>query len=108
MIGPMLGCKFQAVTANNPATAMGSIEAAVAAGFDVPMRISWDRPGAAQDSGHFLLIMGVRGSGNAKQLQIHDPWSGNTAWVNEGSIASNSLAPLFNDYARLTHVYLPK
>ena len=107
MIGPMLGCKFQAMQVSSPAQGISAIEGALGAGFDVPLRISWSQPGSGTDEGHFVLAMNVRSGASGRELQIHDPWTGRTDWIAESSIANNSFAPIFNEYGRLSHVYVP-
>lgn len=77
-------------------------------GLDVPLRISWGQAGTSGDVGHFVLAIAERGTPGARELQIHDPWTGRTAWVSEANIANNSFAPIFNNYARLSHFYAPQ
>ena len=106
MLTPITGASYSTFEAGNAPAALEQVSNWLRSGFDVPIRISQQRPTGGQDSGHFMLMMAVRGSTGSREFQIHDPWTGKTAWVPEGQIVNNQMAPMFN-YARLTHVYTP-
>lgn len=108
MVGTLAGATYATVEAPSPAAAITPIAQSLQAGYDVPLRISWDQPGSGQDSGHFVLAMSVRQGASGRELQIHDPWTGKTAWVGENQIANNSFQPIFGSYARLSHYYQPQ
>lgn len=105
MMGPLVGATYQTNEVTDARQATDRIAQIVQTGYDVPLRISWNRPGDSQDSGHFVLAMAVRGNPGSREFQIHDPWTGRTAWVTEASLQQDSFAPIFNSYARLSHYY---
>lgn len=104
-MGPLVGATYQTVEATDAAASLGAIADKVASGLDVPIRISWNRPGDGQDTGHFVVAMATREGTTGRELQIHDPWTGRTAWVSEAGIANDSFSPIFNTYARMSHYY---
>lgn len=104
-ISALTGATYQTVEATDLTQALDRTEALLKDGYDVPLRIEWSPPGAGPGYGHFILAMNVRGARGARELQIHDPWTGKTDWIREGDMARNSFAPIFSDYARLTHTY---
>lgn len=107
LLGPITGAQYQTVPADNKAWALDQVASQLANGFDVPLRISWDRPSGGADSGHFVLALSVRGYAGSREFQIHDPWTGKTAWVNERTLLGDQMPPMFPNYARLTHIYAP-
>lgn len=106
LLSPITHATYQTVEATNVPQAFDEIHQRLAAGTDVPLRVSWGAPGG-DDVGHFVLAMAVRGTPGAREMQIHDPWTGKTAWVHEGNIAQNNFSPIFANYARLSHYYAP-
>lgn len=106
MLAPITGAQYTTQPAENKSAALNQVANSLAQGFDVPLRISWDRPGGA-DSGHFVLALSVRNGGYGREFQIHDPWTGKTAWVAEQNLLGETLPPMFPNYARLTHFYQP-
>lgn len=114
-IGRMLNEQLSAITGARYTTreiahksqALDQVVAALASGFDVPLRISWDPPHAPDDSGHFVLAMAVRNTASGREFQIHDPWTGKSAWVAERELLADRMGPIFDKYARLTHFYQP-
>ena len=68
---------------------------------------AWSPPGSAEDSGHFLLAIAADGTPGDWRFQVHDSFTGKTEWVSQASLESDSFAPIFKDYARLTHYYEP-
>ena len=107
MLGPITGARYDTMPADNKAYALDQVASQLANGFDVPLRISWDRPTGGQDSGHFVLALSVRGYSGSREFQIHDPWTGKTAWVAERTLLGDQMPPMFPSYARLTHIYSP-
>lgn len=107
MLTPLTGARYSTVTVDDPRQAIARIAGVLQAGYDVPLRISWDPPGSGSDSGHFVLAMAARTGAYGTELQIHDPWTGRTAWVSEASLLGNQMPPMFTQYARLTHYYQP-
>lgn len=105
MMGPLTGASYQTQEVSNSTLAFDQIAQNVQAGYDVPIRISWNRPGDSQDNGHFVLALAVRGAPGSREFQVHDPWTGKTDWISERSIAQDSFGPIFNQYARMSHVY---
>lgn len=105
MVGPLVGATYQTEEVSSPTAAIDQIARNVQAGYDVPIRISWNQPNSGQDNGHFVLAMAVRGAPGSRELQIHDPWTGKTDWISERSIAQNSFGPIFSQYARMSHIY---
>lgn len=105
MLGPITNATYQTVETTNPGVDLNQVAQLVQSGYDAPIRISWSQPNAGQDSGHFVLAMAVRGTPSDREFQIHDPWTGKTDWVSERSITQNSFAPIFNQYARMSHYY---
>ncbi|MNS14368.1 hypothetical protein D3C72_459870 [compost metagenome] len=105
MLGPITDATYQTAESTNPAADLNEVATKVQNGYDTPIRISWNQPNSGQDSGHFVLAMAVRGTPGAREFQIHDPWTGKTAWVDERNIAQNSFAPIFDQYARMSHYY---
>ena len=108
MVGSLTGASYNTVEVPQPGAAVGTIAQTLQSGYDVPLRVSWDQPGSGQDSGHFVLAMSVRDGGAGREIQIHDPWTGKTAWVGENNIANNNFSPIFGSYARLSHYYAPQ
>lgn len=104
-LSSVTGATYQTTEVKNAATALDAIQGKLDAGYDVPLRLAWDPQGA---SGHFLLAMAARGQRGNRELEIHDPWTGRTAWVSEKSIAADHFEPLFTGYAKLTHYYDPQ
>lgn len=90
----------------NPQGGIEQMVHSLNAGYDVPIRVSWDL-GPGDGSGHFMVALAVQGLPGARQLQIHDPWTGRTAWVAEAAILGSNFAPLANGFARFTHLYQP-
>ncbi|MEB3222849.1 MAG: papain-like cysteine protease family protein [Candidatus Sericytochromatia bacterium] len=107
MLTPLTGVRYTTVPVPDKWGALAQIGQALRAGFDVPLRISWDQPGSGSDSGHFVLAMGTRQGASGEEFQIHDPWTGRTAWVPTATIAADRMPPMFDRYARLTHHYQP-
>ena len=101
----LTGASYQTVEAADLTQALDRTEALLKDGYDVPLRIEWSPPGAGPGYGHFILAMNVRGTPGARELQIHDPWTGQTDWIREADMARNSFSPIFREYARLTHTY---
>lgn len=108
MVGSLTGASYNTVEVPFAPSGVNAICQSLQSGYDVPLRISWDQPGSGQDSGHFVLAMSVRQGVGGREIQIHDPWTGKTAWVGENNIANNSFAPIFGSYARLSHYYAPQ
>ena len=54
-----------------------------------------------------MLAINVSGSAGSYQLQIHDSYTGKTAWVSEADIAADRFSPIFARFSRLTHYYQP-
>lgn len=107
VMGGISGATYAPVDVKpNPQAGLEQTAQALASGYDVPIRVSWDA-GPGDGSGHFMLAMAVRGQGGNRQFQIHDPWTGSTAWVAEASILANNFSPLANGFARFTHMYQP-
>lgn len=106
LLSPITHATYQTVESFSAGQSVGAIADKLQEGTDVPVRVSWGTPGA-QDVGHFVLAMAVRGAAGARELQIHDPWTGKTAWVHEANIAADNFSPIFNSYARLSHYYEP-
>jgi hypothetical protein len=107
MLAPITGTTYETMDASNKSYALDQVASRLAAGYDVPLRISWDRPTGGADSGHFVLALAVRGYPGSREFQIHDPWTGKTAWVPERTLLGDQMPPMFPSYARLTHVYTP-
>lgn len=105
ILGPITNATYQTAEATNSTIDLDQVAQIVLSGYDTPIRISWNQPSAGQDSGHFVLAMAVRGTPGSREFQIHDPWTGKTDWVSERSIAQDSFAPIFNQYARMSHYY---
>jgi len=101
------GARYQTREIHVKEQALNQIVSALASGFDVPLRISWDPPNAPTDSGHFVLAMAVRNTVAGREFQIHDPWTGKSAWVAERELLADRMNPIFDKYARLTHFYQP-
>jgi hypothetical protein len=107
LLAPVTGAQYTTVAADNKSAALNDVAATLQTGFDVPLRISWDRPTGGPDSGHFVLALGVRIGTYGREFQIHDPWTGKTAWVPEMNLMGETMPPMFPNYARLTHFYQP-
>ena len=109
MMGPLIGANYQTVEVDG--SAQGKVNATermaqtLEGGYDVPLRISWSQPGSTGDAGHFVLAMASRGAPGNREFQIHDPWTGKTAWIKQQDIARDSFAPTFGSFARLSHTY---
>jgi hypothetical protein len=108
LLTPITHASYQTQEASSPGQAVEQVAQKLEGGTDVPLRISWGQAGTSGDVGHFVLAMATRGTPGARELQIHDPWTGRTAWVSEANIANNNFAPIFNNYARLSHFYAPQ
>lgn len=96
---------YQTVEVTNFDRSLDDVSGLLKAGYDVPLRVEWSPPGAGPGYGHFILAMNVRGATGNREFQIHDPWTGKTAWIHEANIRNNSFTPIFESYARLTHTY---
>lgn len=105
---PVTGARYQISEVKNKSAALNDVAAALANGHDVPLRVSWDPPGAASDSGHFVLAMAVRQGYGGREFHIHDPWTGKSVWVTEREIHQDRMSPFFDKYARLSHIYQPQ
>jgi hypothetical protein len=106
LLSPITHATYQTVEVPQASQAVDEITRKLQGGTDVPVRVSWGPPGG-QDVGHFVLAMASRGAPGARELQIHDPWTGKTAWVHEANIAADNFSPIFNSFARLSHYYEP-
>jgi hypothetical protein len=104
MLAPITRASYSVVTVSDTAGALAQIAGVVASGYDVPLRLAWD---PSDTAAHFLLAIATDGQPGALRLQVHDTYTGKTAWVTEAEILSNGFRPIFNVYARLTHWYLP-
>lgn len=104
-LGGLTGATYQTAEVKDPTQALDTIQQKLDGGYDVPLRLAWDAQGA---SGHFVLALAARGARGARELQIHDPWSGRTAWVSEQTISQGRFEPLFTSYAKLSHFYDPQ
>jgi hypothetical protein len=107
LLAPITHATYNTVESPSGAQGVESVAASLQGGLDVPIRISWGEAGTPGDVGHFVLAMASRGNAGARELQIHDPWTGKTAWVAEANIAANNFSPIFDNYARLSHFYAP-
>jgi hypothetical protein len=107
MLTPLTGVRYATVPVGDTRQALAQVAQTLRNGFDVPLRVSWDPPGSGSDSGHFVLAMAVRSGASGEEFQIHDPWTGRTAWVPASMMLADRLPPMFDRYARLTHVYQP-
>jgi len=104
-LAPITKATYSVVPVDNARTAVAAIAESLRAGYDVPLRIGWD---TAQDgAAHFMLAINVSGSAGSYQLQIHDSYTGKTAWVSEADIAADRFSPIFARFSRLTHYYQP-
>jgi hypothetical protein len=108
LLTPITHASYQTQEVANAASGVEAIAQKLDSGLDVPLRLSWGPAGTSGDVGHFVLAMAERGAPGARELEIHDPWTGHTAWVSEANIAANNFAPIFNNYARLSHFYAPQ
>ncbi|HEY9723561.1 MAG TPA: hypothetical protein V6D47_16235 [Oscillatoriaceae cyanobacterium] len=104
-LGPIIHASYSTQEVSDPNQAVNQIAQNINQGFDVPLRISWNPPNAGADDGHFVLAIGAKGTPGNYQIEIHDPWTGQTNWVSQQGIASNSFSPIFNTYARLSYYY---
>ena len=104
-LAPITGARYDTVPADDKRWALDQVANIVQGGLDVPIRLSWSQPGSGQDQGHFVLVMAVRGGAGGREFQIHDTWTGKTDWVSDAAILGDRMPPMFNDYARLTHIY---
>lgn len=104
-LGPIVHANYSTLEVGDPNQAINAVAQNVMQGFDVPLRLSFSQPGATQDEGHFCLAIAAQGTPGNYQLEIHDPWTGKTAWVSQQNMVNNSFAPIFNSYARLSYYY---
>jgi hypothetical protein len=104
---PLVNTSYHAVEIVDMSATLTHIADCLDRGFDVPLRLSWSPPGSAEDSGHFLLAIAADGTPGDWRFQVHDSFTGKTEWVSQASLESDSFAPIFKDYARLTHYYEP-
>jgi hypothetical protein len=104
LLGPITKASYTVVTVSDTAGALAQIASVLQSGYDVPLRLAWD---TSDTRAHFLLAIAADGQPGNMRLQVHDTYTGKTAWVTEAAILGNGFAPIFNVYARLTHWYLP-
>jgi hypothetical protein len=73
------------------------------AGVDVPLRIATHTNAA----GHSVIAVDVRAGPQGRELRIHDPWTGDSAWLPESTVFDGWWSPTTtNELRQLTHVYL--
>jgi hypothetical protein len=77
---------FRQVDASTVDNVLGKIDAALAGGLPVPVRVSK----AGSTGGHFVLIVGEE-SGSPRVYSIHDPWNGTMVKVSEDAIKAKSF-----------------
>ncbi|MEB3327908.1 MAG: hypothetical protein VKQ33_01605 [Candidatus Sericytochromatia bacterium] len=104
LLAPITRASYSVVTVSDTAGSLAQIAGVLASGYDVPLRLAWD---PSDTRAHFLLAIASDGEPGALRLQVHDTYTGQTAWVTEAEIMGNGFRPIFNVYARLTHWYLP-
>lgn len=103
-LGPIVGATYVCQASTNPDYTLNRITEILLNGYDVPICIGWDESGS---SNHFLVMLAVRGQLGNRAFQIHDSWTGKTAWVSEASVRQNRLAPIFDTFAKLSYYYEP-
>lgn len=103
-LGPVVGATFICQTSNSLDFTLNRAAEILRSGYDLPLCIGWDETGT---NNHFVVMLAVRGSVGTRAFQIHDTWSGKTAWVSESSIRQDRMSPIFDSFAKLTHYYEP-
>lgn len=103
-LGPMLHVSYQFQAIADVSTALDAMTPYFQEGYDVPIRVTFSKPGEPE-YGHFMLAMGLRGTAPGRDLLVHDPYTGDTNWISEQSLAQNDFSPIFNVYVRWTHYY---
>lgn len=105
-LSPIVSARYDFATVGEVGPALDHVAAILETGYDVPLRLSWEGPGNADDAGHFLVAQTAEGGSGAWRLQIHDPFTGKTAWVSQADLAGGSFGPIFEE-GWLTHYYVP-
>ena len=103
-IGPIIGAKIVCQVSTDIDTTLNRLAEILKTGYDVPLCVTWDASGS---SNHFVVTLAVRGGNGQREFQIHDSWTGKTAWVSEANIRQNKFSPIFDIYCRLSHYYEP-
>lgn len=103
-LGPIVGVTYVCQVSNNLDATLNLVTGFLEKGYDVPLCIGWDETG---NNNHFLVMLASHGETGNRAFQIHDTWTGKTAWVDENSIRRNALSPIFTTFAKLTHYYEP-
>ena len=106
-LSPITKASYTVVPVDDKRAAVAAMADHLARGYDVPLRLAWDPPPTEDGAAHFMLAIAAAGSPGSLQLQIHDSYTGKTAWVSEGDIANDRFSPIFARYGRLTHYYAP-
>jgi hypothetical protein len=104
-LAPITKATYSVVPVDNARTAVAAIAESLQAGYDVPLRIGWDT--APDGAAHFMLAINASGAAGNYRLQIHDSYTGMTAWVAEADVAADRFSPIFARFSRLTHYYQP-
>lgn len=108
ILGPVVGATYRGVEIADLVQSLEVVAERVHAGYDVPLRILWaHEPIGPAATSHFVLVLGVDGAPGRRRLQIHDTWSGKTAWVDTDLLFQDRLYPFWDGYARITHYYDP-
>lgn len=106
-LSPITKATYSVVPVEDKPTAVAAIAASLAEGYDVPLRLAWDPPPTEDGPAHFVLAIAASGAPGAYRIQIHDSYTGKTAWVNEADLVNDRFSPIFWNYGRLTHYYAP-
>lgn len=104
-LGPITHAVYSVRTVDDVGEALEEIANSLDQGYDVPLRITWTKPGQGEEAAHFMLALAATGSRGSRKFEIHDSFTGKTAWIDEARIKADSFSPIFDYYARLTHHY---
>ena len=103
-LSPIVGATYVCQISADIDTTLNRVSAILQSGYDVPLCVGWDETG---NNNHFLMMLATRGESRNREFQIHDTWTGKTAWVGEKSIRQNTMPPIFGIFTKLTHYYEP-
>ena len=106
-LSPITAATYTVQDTSNMEESLDGIEQSLKQGYDVPLRLIWNKPGEGAEQAHFMLASAIRGQRPNREFRIHDSYTGRTAWVSETTIQQDSVAPLYQVYAHLTHYYRP-
>jgi hypothetical protein len=83
--------------------ALDSMAFYLQAGYAVPIRVVF----VAENLGHFMVALAVRGDADQRAFLIHDSVTGKTVWVNQSDITAQNFTMFFQEQVALSHYYKP-